>query len=276
MTPKESRYDVDGSGTAEDAAPDWSLGGRVALVTGGSAGIGFAIARALGRAGAKVVVTSRRKEAVDEAAAALGGEAYGLACDVRDPTQVRDLIAGAVDRFDGLDILVNNAGGSFGDTFNRGPLTELTGEDFLEAYRLNVVSAFQCGKEALPYLRTAHLRTGDGGVIVNIGSVAGVHAGPRMAAYGAGKAALANLTRSMAEEWAPEVRVCGITVGHIDTPRVSANRTGDRLAKVLGSIALGRLGTAEDVAAAVTYLASPAGAWNTGAMLPLHGGEKEL
>lgn len=261
---------MDGSDGGE-AASHWSLRGRVALVTGGSAGIGRAIARALGRAGARVVVTSRRKEAVAEAVAALDGEAYGLACDVRDPERVRDLIAGTVDRFDGLDILVNNAGGSFGDTFNRGPLTELTGEDFLEAYRLNVVSAFLCGKEALPYLRT-----GDGGVIVNIGSVAGVHAGPRMAAYGAGKAALANLTRSMAEEWAPEVRVCGVTVGHIDTPRVSANRTGDRLATVLGSIALGRLGTAEDVAAAVTYLVSPAAAWNTGAMLPLHGGEKEL
>lgn len=268
---------MDGSGgDGEEAASYWSLRGRVALVTGGSAGIGLAIARALGRAGARVVLTSRRKEAVAEAVAAFdGGEAYGLACDVRDPSQVRDLVSGAVERFDRLDILVNNAGGSFGDTFNRGPLTELTGEDFLEAYRLNVVSAFLCGKEALPYLRTAHLRTG-GGVIVNIGSVAGVHAGPRMAAYGAGKAALANLTRSMAEEWAPEVRVCGVTVGHIDTPRVSANRTGDRLAKVLGSIALGRLGTAEDVAAAVTYLASPAAAWNTGAMLPLHGGEKEL
>jgi NAD(P)-dependent dehydrogenase (short-subunit alcohol dehydrogenase family) len=257
-----------------DPAVPAPLRDRVALVTGGSAGIGVAIGQTLGRLGANVVLASRRQEAVDDVALELraaGVNAVGIAADVRRPAEVHALVDQTVDRFGKLDILVNNAGASFGDSFKRGPLLELSDDDLIEAYRLNVVGAFLCSRSAVP-----HLRKIEGGVIVNIGSVAGVHAPRGLAAYGASKAALANMTRSMAEEWAPEVRVCGVAPGHIDTPRVSANRTGERLASVLRGIAMGRLGTPADVASAVAYLVSSGAAWNTGTMLSLHGGEMSL
>lgn len=251
-----------------------SIPERVAIVTGASEGIGLAISKRLSRSGAAVVLVSRRQSAVDDGAGAVeaaGGMALGVAADVRDREAVVAAVGKAITEFGRLDVLVNNAGGSFGDTFNRGPLMDLSGEDLIEAYRLNVVGAFLCSQAAVP-----HLRKDGGGVIVNIGSIAGIRAPSGLAAYGASKAALANLTRSMADEWAPEIRVCGVAAGFVDTSRVSGSRSPERLAKVLDSIALHRLGTTEDVASAVDYLASPAAAWNTGSILEIHGGQRTV
>lgn len=248
----------------------FELNDKVAIVTGGTEGIGRAIAEILGRAGAKVVVTSRREDAVEATAAAfrdLEIEASGVATDVRDSDAVANLVSKAVDSFGRIDILVNTAGGSFGDSFGRGPLLDLSANDFLESYRLNVVGAYLCAAAAVPVMRD-----GGGGSIVNISSLASHDPAQGMAAYGASKAALNNLTRSMAREWAPDIRVNAIAPGHIDTPRTSANRSPERVATQLAEIGLGRMGTPEDVGNGVLFLVSPAGAWLTGVVLDIDGG----
>lgn len=248
------------------------LDGRVAVVTGGTEGIGAAIARELGRAGARVVVTSRRDEAVEKMAAELeaqGIEALGVAADVRDDAAVERLFAQTVDKFAGVDVLVNNAGGSFGDRFNRGELLSLTSNDFIEAYRLNLVGAFSCSKAAVPIMQKA-----GSGSIVHVSSMAAYQVEGNMGAYGASKAAIMNLTMAMAQEWAPTIRVNAVAPGHIDTPRVSARRSPERVQRLLGEISLGRMGTPEDVAHAVRYLASPAAAWVTGSVIRVDGGQK--
>ena len=248
------------------------LDGKVAVVTGGTAGIGEGIAAELGRAGATVVVASRRPDATAataEALAAAGVVAVGIPVDVTSETSVDELLAEVVRTCGGVDVLINNAGGSYGERFRRGPLLELGGEDLLEAYRLNTVSAFLCSRAAVPLMRAR-----GGGVIVNVSSVAGSQAERGMGAYGASKAAMMQLTRSMALEWAPEVRVNAVAPGHIDTPRVSARRAPERVQRLLSEIALERMGTVADVAHGVRYLASPASAWMTGSVLALDGGQR--
>jgi NAD(P)-dependent dehydrogenase (short-subunit alcohol dehydrogenase family) len=255
-----------------DGTDLFTMRGLVAVVTGGSEGIGAAVAEELGRAGAKVVVASRREQAVrdrSEALAERGVDALGVAVDVRDDISVQEMVRATVDTYGGLDVLVNNAGGSFGDQFNRGPLLNLGPDDLLEAYRLNVVGAFLCARAAVPVMRTK-----GSGAIVNVASVAALQAEPGMAAYGSSKAALVQLTRYMAVEWAPHIRVNAVAPGHIDTPRVSARRSPERVERLLSEVALGRMGTGEDVAAAVRYLAAPSAAWMTGAVVQLDGGQK--
>ena len=248
------------------------LDGLVAVVTGGTEGIGAAIAREFGRAGARLVVTSRRDEAVEKMAAELeteGVETLGVAADVRDEAAVERVFDSTVERFGSVDVLVNNAGGSFGDRFNRGELLSLSGDDFIEAYRLNLVGTFLCSKAAAPIMQK-----GGGGSIVHVSSMAAYQVEGNMGAYGAAKAAVMNLTTAMAHEWAPTVRVNALAPGHIDTPRVSARRSPERVQRLLGDISLGRMGTPEDVAHAARYLASPAAAWVTGSVIRVDGGPK--
>jgi 7-alpha-hydroxysteroid dehydrogenase len=264
------------SSTTAKAPPVRGRGGRelegqVAVVTGGTEGIGAAIARELGRAGAKVVVASRRPEATQAMAAALATEgttALGVPLDVLSAESVDSLLSRVLDEFGAVDVLVNNAGGSYSERFRRGPLLELDGEDLLEAFRLNVVGAFTCSKAVAPSMRR------HGGVIVNVASVAAFQVEHGMGAYGTSKAALVQLTKAMAAEWAPDVRVNAVAPGHIDTPRVSAKRSPERKARLLAEIALTRLGTGEDVAQAVRFLAAPTASWMTGAVLNLDGGQR--
>jgi NAD(P)-dependent dehydrogenase (short-subunit alcohol dehydrogenase family) len=249
------------------------LDGKVAIVTGGTEGIGAAIARELGSAGARVVVASRRPEATAAMAQSLremGATALGVPLDVLDADSVAALVARVAEELGGIDILVNNAGASHTDRFRRGALLDLAGEDLLEAFRLNTVGAFQCSKAAVPHLRSR------AGSIVNIASYVAFQVEGGMGAYGASKASLVHLTRTMAAEWAPEIRVNAVAPGHIDTPRVSANRTPARQAKVLADVALERLGTPEDVAQAVRHVVGPAAAWMTGAVLNIDGGQRLL
>ena len=253
------------------ARPLTDLSGRVAVVTGSTDGIGRAIAQALGEAGAAVVVTSRRQERVEQTVGELraaGIAATGQPTDVRDEGQVNALLNLAEEQDGVFDLLVNCAGGSFGDRFKRGPLLDLEPSDLLEAYRLNVVGSFICASQAVR-------RWGErGGVVVNVSSMGGIRTGsPGMGAYGASKAALNNLTKSMAKEWAPRVRVNAVAPGAIDTPRTTAARTPERLSAELGKVLLGRLGTPDEVAELVLYLASPASSWTTGAVYELDGGQ---
>jgi NAD(P)-dependent dehydrogenase (short-subunit alcohol dehydrogenase family) len=247
-----------------------TLAGKVAIVTGGSEGIGRGIAEALGRAGAAVAVASRRDAAIaaaEQELTGLGFEALGVATDVRDESSVADLVASVRKRFGGIDILVNSAGGSFGDSFDRGPVLRLRPEDLLEGYRLNVVGTFICVKAVVPEM----LARG-GGSVVNIGSMAAYSAAPGMASYGATKAAVNSLTKSMARELAPDIRLNVVAPGHIDTPRTNAGRDAAKRARQLAETPMGRYGTPDDVAGAVIYLASPAASWVTGEVIRIAGG----
>ena len=228
--------------------------GKVAVVTGGTDGIGLGIAQALSGAGARVVVASRREAMCEQAQQAIrddGGDALGVATDVTDEEAVANLFARTVESFGGIDILVNCAGGSFSDRFRRAPLLELGPTDLIECYRLNVVSAFLCSTAAYPLMRAR-----GGGSVINIGSVSSDSSGAAgmFAAYGASKAALNHITRSLAAEFAPDIRVNVVLPGFIDTPRTSASRTPERLRATLANIALGRIGTPDDIAEMVVFL----------------------
>jgi 7-alpha-hydroxysteroid dehydrogenase len=251
---------------------DSGIEGSVAVVTGGTDGIGFGIAQALAAAGAKVVVASRRPEMCEKAATSLreaGGDALGVPADVTDEEAVANLFARTVDSFGGVDILVNCAGGSFSDKFRRAALLTLASTDLIESYRLNVVSAFLCSTAAYPLMQER-----GGGSVINISSVGSESstASGMFAAYGASKAALNHITRSLAAEFAPKIRVNAVLPGLIDTPRTSASRTPERLEASVASIALGRIGVPYDIAEMVVFLASPRSAWMTGSIVRIDGG----
>ncbi|NED90078.1 SDR family oxidoreductase [Streptomyces sp. SID11233] len=235
--------------------------GRVVLVTGGTKGIGAAIAAAFLRAGADVVVCGRATP--DTVPSAGGREAVFLAADVRDPAAASSLVDSAVERLGRLDVLVNNAGGSpDADAATVSPR-------FVEKIvALNLLAPFYVAQAAHRVMRD---RDG-GGSIVNIGSVSAHHPQPGTAAYTAAKAGLLALTRALALEWAPAVRVNHITTGLIRTPSAAQVYGADGGASVAGVIPMGRMAVPEDVAQACLYLASDLSGYVNGADLAVHGG----
>lgn len=238
------------------------LTGRVALVTGGSRGIGRGIAERLLAAGAEVVVCGRNEPADPPS---LGGRtAHFRAADVRDPDQVGSLITFIERSFGRLDLLVNNAGGApYADAATASPRFSRA------VIELNLLGPLHCAQAANAVMQ----RQEGGGSIVNIGSVSGTRPSPGTAAYGAAKAGLASLTRSLAAEWAPKVRVNCLVVGLVLTER-SLGHYGDEAARaaIAASIPLGRLAGPGDIADPVLFLASDAARYVTGAELPVHGG----
>lgn len=242
---------------------------RVAVVTGSGRGIGRAIAIALAEAGADVVITSRRAEDVAKVAARVrehGRRALELAGDLKEPGMPERLAQAAIDEFGRLDIWVNNAGGT--DDANVQSLTVTTDEQMRDMLELNLIAAFAGSREAA--LRMTH-----GGSIVNISSGAGMRAAPNTGAYAASKAALLNLTMTMAAELAPQgIRVNAISPGMVPTDsfyRVLQFSEAD-LEQLARTVPLGRMGTPEDMAAGVLYFASPAAGWVTGQNLLIGGG----
>ncbi|MFJ4858972.1 SDR family oxidoreductase [Streptomyces sp. NPDC088730] len=234
--------------------------GRVVLVTGGTKGIGAAIAAAFLGAGADVVVCGRATP--DTLPSAGGREAVFLAADVRDPAAASTLVDGAVERFGRLDVLVNNAGGSpDADAATVSPR-------FVEkVVALNLLAPFYVAQAAHRVMRDR-----GGGSIVNIGSVSAHDPQPGTAAYTAAKAGLLALTRALALEWAPAVRVNHITTGLIRTPGAATVYGADGGASVASVIPMGRMAVPEDVAQACLYLASELSGYVNGADLAVHGG----
>lgn len=241
-------------------AIDENLVGKVALVTGGTRGIGAAIARRLLAAGCAVETCGRNPP--EQPLRDEFGEAGFHACDVRDAEQVETLIESIVARHGHLDIVVNNAGGS------PQAMTDGASPRFSERIlQLNLLAPLYVAQAAYPYLRAR------GGSIVNIASVSGVRPSPGTAIYGAAKAGLLSLTTSLAQEWGPEVRVNAVIVGLIETEDAAATYGSTRAQqRIAATLPLGRMGRGSDVADAVVYLASPGAAYISGAQLSVHGG----
>jgi 2-deoxy-D-gluconate 3-dehydrogenase len=248
---------------------DLSLSGQSAIVTGGSKGIGKAIALAFADAGAAVSLAARGPEALDETVREIeerGGRVIGVPTDVADREQVEGLVRRTVDAFGTVDILVNNAGAApFMSTLDQ---THPLG--FEKYFRLNFFSALYCTKAVAPTLLAKR-----SGCVLNMASVAGLTATPGLSYYGTAKAALINLTKTTAMEWAGfGVRANAITPGWIETPMNEVARRNPDFAKAtLASIPLGRWGRPEDVAAAALFLCSPAASWITGTVLLVDGGQ---
>lgn len=232
------------------------LHGHVALVTGGTRGIGAAIADRLVEAGATVVVCGRRAPAVPTH--------DFLVCDVRDPEQVTALVAEVVATHGRLDLAVNNAGGS--------PRVDATDASprFSEAIiRLNLLAPLHVAQAANRVMQ----QQDTGGAIVNVASVSGLRPSPGTSAYGAAKAGLLNLTQSLAVEWAPKVRVNAVSGGLVATEDSLEHYGGEAgLARVAATVPNGRFATPKEMADAVTFLASPLASYVSGANLVLHGG----
>jgi len=251
----------------------FSLAGRVGIVTGGSDGIGRMIAHGFIDAGASVVIAARTQEKIDSVVAeieAKGGQVLGVSTDVTDEASVQHMRDAALERFGQVDILVNVVGGSQGPTFKRGPLLELDKSDFMEAFNINVASAFLCCKAVVP-----HMLERERGVVINMASIgAREYRLPEtgMSVYNMTKASIMHLTRSMAKEWGPHVRVNCINAGHFITPRRARTEAPERRERSLAEIEINRFGTPEDIGAAAVYIASDAGAFFNGSFLDLNGG----
>ncbi|MGM0583921.1 MAG: 7-alpha-hydroxysteroid dehydrogenase [Pseudomonadota bacterium] len=241
------------------------LDGAVALVTGGGAGIGRAIAATFAGAGAAVVVSDLKAETAEAAAAGIeaeGGRAVGVACNVTDETDREAALRAAVDRFGGLSILVNNAGGGGPRPF------DMPMDDFHWAYELNVFSVFRFCQLAAP-----HMEAAGGGAILNISSMAGENRNRRMASYGSSKAAENHLTRNIAHDLGPmNIRVNGIAPGATRTAALQSVLTPEIEATMLRRTPIKRLGEAQDMANAALFLCSPAASWISGQILTVSGG----
>jgi NAD(P)-dependent dehydrogenase (short-subunit alcohol dehydrogenase family) len=235
-----------------------ALAGKVAVVTGGTKGIGAAIASRLLAEGAQVVVCGRN------AVSSLPSGAIFVAADVREPSQAASVVAEASDRFGRLDIAINNAGGSpYADAATVSP------RFVSKVVALNLLAPFYVAQAANAVMQGQP----DGGLIINIGSVAAANPPPGMAAYAAAKAGLTVLTRSLALEFGPLVRVNQVTAGLVRTSN-ALDYYGDSAQQAALSrlIPAGRMATPADIAGACLLLASPDAAYVNGAELLVDGG----
>jgi 3-oxoacyl-[acyl-carrier protein] reductase len=253
------------------APPSRAFEGKVVVVTGGSAGIGRAIAYAFGRSGAKVVIAGRNLDAANRAsgdvARETGAETLAVQADVGVPAACEALIEAAIGRFGALDILVNNAA-----YFALVPLLDANAEAASRFLDTNLRGPLFCG-QALARWSIANQRTG---VIVNVSSISGARPAPGCGLYSASKAALNMLTKSMALEWSAKgIRVNGVAPGHVDTEGVRGDFDSGRLdyAAMTRAIPAGRIADVGDIASVVLFLASDQSRHVVGATLTVDGGE---
>jgi NAD(P)-dependent dehydrogenase (short-subunit alcohol dehydrogenase family) len=235
---------------------------RVAIVTGGTKGLGKVIAQTFLAAGAEVVICARREP--DEPMQAGDRTASFVAADVRDPEQCAAVVDAAVQQHGRLDVLVNNAGGA--PPAESATVSPRFNEKIVA---LNLLGPMQFAQAAHAVMS----EQGSGGVIINISSVSGTRANPMGVAYGAAKAGLANMTQTLAHEWGPKIRVLTITVGMIVTEEAEMfYGDEDGVAAVGETLALKRMGTPADIADVCLFAASPLARWMTGTDIEVHGG----
>jgi NAD(P)-dependent dehydrogenase (short-subunit alcohol dehydrogenase family) len=242
---------------------DLRLDGKVALVTGASRGIGRAIAAAYAEAGARVLISSRKQDALEQAAGEMAGEVAVFAANAGEPDQAAACVAHCVEHFGGIDVLVNNAA----TNPYMGPLMGIDVPRAEKTVRVNQQGVLVWTQEAYK----AGLAEGDGGAVINIASVGGLSVESTIAYYNVTKAAVLHLTRQMAGELAPRVRVNAIAPGLVKTDMARALWEPNEGA-IAAHTPLRRLGEPTDIAAAALFLASDAASWITGQTLIVDGG----
>jgi len=248
--------------------PSFDLTGKVAVITGGTKGLGYGMARTLSHYGAKVVVASRTAGACAAVAAELrseGREALGIPCDVTDNAQIKRLIHTTAEQLGGLDIMVCNAG--IGRTNSA---LEFTEEEWDEVMDVNLRALFFCCQ----YAARVMAAQGRGGRIINISSAGGVVGARGVASYCASKGGVINLTRALALEWGKyDITVNAVCPGYVPTDINRAQLDNPKIRAAIENLtAFRRLGTVEEVAAPVLFLASDAASYITGHALLVDGG----
>jgi NAD(P)-dependent dehydrogenase (short-subunit alcohol dehydrogenase family) len=247
---------------------DFSLDGKVALVNGGSRGIGEAIARVFAEQGATVVISSRKQEGLDPVAESInasGGKAIAIACHAGKPDQIKALFERIDSEFGGVDILVNNA--ATNPYF--GPAADIPEGAFDKTIEVNLKGYFVMAQNAIPQMKKK-----GGGSIISIASISGLRPGPNEATYGMTKAAVINMTRGLANELGADgIRVNAIAPGLVETKFASVlidtKEIHDRIIK---HIPLRRHGQPNEIAGAALYLASDASSFTTGSTMVVDGG----
>jgi 3-oxoacyl-[acyl-carrier protein] reductase len=243
------------------------LTGRVAVVTGGSRGIGWAISEVLSQAGAAVAMMYRdNDDAAEEASQTLrsnGANAIAVKCDIGREGAVVTAIADVIERLGRVDILVNNAG-----IWRRAPIVEITGEDVDETMRVNLAGVFYVTREAVKDMLSR-----EWGRVINVSSTAGIRGEPFHSHYAATKGALFALSRSLAGELSPRgITVNTVSPGWVFTDMTSEALTPEKIQELEKSLPTGRLTHPADVANAVLFLASPLASQITGANIDVNGG----
>ncbi|HET7466459.1 MAG TPA: glucose 1-dehydrogenase [Candidatus Dormibacteraeota bacterium] len=240
------------------------LEGRVAAISGSSRGIGLAVARAFVEEGAKVAVNSRDAAVADRVAEELGHGAVGIGADVSTEAGAQALVGGTIEAFGRIDVLVNNAGMSAAV-----PTLELDLARWQKVVDLNMTSVFVCSREA-----ARHMLEAKGGSIINTASIMSFSSFPRRLAYGATKAAVAMMTRNMAAEWAPTIRVNAVAPGYTRTEMVEKLATEGRidLDAIMRRTPLRRIAAPEEMAGAYIFLASDEASFVTGQTIAVDGG----
>jgi len=242
----------------------FSLDGRVALITGGTSGLGRAMALGMQKAGATVVVTGRNPKKNMAIAEELGNPKAVLSLDVQDEGEIKQTIEEVVNRFGRLDILVNNAGGS-----KRGSVLDMTREDWEAVIGTNLTGSFLCAK----YAAKAMVAQDTGGKIINIGSMYSIFGGREDANYVASKTGILGLTRALANDLAEyNIQVNTILPGWHWTPMTEFLKGTPTAEQIRRKTPAHRWGNAEDVVGAAIFLAAPASDFVTGASIPVDGG----
>lgn len=246
----------------------FSLHGKVALITGASKGIGRSIAEMYAAAGAKVVVSSRKQDAVDSVAYEIkskGQQALAVACNVSDGNDMKRLVEQTVQQFGTIDILVNNAAAN--PSF--GPVIETPDSAFDKIIAVNVKGPLTLSRLVYPFMKAKK-----SGSVINISSIGGLRPEPGLGIYSVSKAALISLTKVMAKEWGDDnIRVNAICPGLIKTKFSEALWSNEKIMGVMMKmLSLKRVGTPEEISALALYLASDASAYNTGAVFTADGG----
>jgi 7-alpha-hydroxysteroid dehydrogenase len=247
----------------------FSLPGKVAIVTGAGRGIGAQTARTYAEAGADLVLAARTKEQLDAVAEdirGMGRRALVIPCDVNENDAVEDIVVQAMNEFGRIDVVVNNAGGSMPR-----PLMDTSPGYFERAFHFNVTTAFVLTKAAAP-----HMLAAGSGAVVNISSAIGRLRDRGFVAYGTAKAALTHMTRLMAADLAPKIRVNAIAVGSIATSALEVVLDNQEIHdEMVRRTPVKRLGQPEDIAYCALYLASDAGSFVTGKLFEVDGGLEE-